>query len=74
MYYASVEYRYSGLAVFLDLGSVWDTPADKKTRVSTGIGFHAGPAFATIGFPLNTNDLTAVFSMGLRFTEKPFRW
>jgi len=74
MYYASVEYNYSGIAVFLDLGSVWDTPADRKTRVSTGIGFHAGPAFATIGFPLNTNNLTAVFSMGLRFTEKPFRW
>ena len=74
MYYASVEYRYTGLAVFLDLGSVWDAPAESRTRVSTGIGFHAGPAFATIGFPLNTDNLTAVFTMGLRFSESPFRW
>lgn len=74
MYYASVEYRYTGLAVFLDVGSVWDTPADKRVRVSTGIGFHAGPAFAAVGFPLNTDNLTAVFTMGLRFSETRLRW
>ena len=74
MYYASVEYRYTGLGVFLDMGSVWDAPADKHARVSTGIGFYAGPAFATIGFPLNTSNLGAVFTFGLRFSEKPFRW
>jgi outer membrane translocation and assembly module TamA len=74
MYYASVEYRYTGLAVFLDLGSVWDAPAKSTTRVSTGIGFHAGPVFATVGFPLNTDNLTAVFTMGLRFSESMFRW
>jgi Omp85 superfamily domain len=74
MYYASVEYRYTGLAVFLDLGSVWDAPGKSTTRVSTGIGFHAGPAFASVGFPLNTDNLTAVFTMGLRFSESMFRW
>jgi hypothetical protein len=74
MYYASVEYRYSVLAVFLDLGSVWDAPADNHLRASAGIGFHAGPQFATVSFPLNTNDLSAVFTVGLRFSEKPFRW
>lgn len=74
MYYASVEYSYSVLSVFLDVGSVWDTPADKKTRASAGIGFHGGPQFATVSFPLNTDNLTAIFTFGLRFSEKPFRW
>jgi hypothetical protein len=74
MYYASVEYAYTGLAVFLDVGSVWDTPADAHTRVSTGLGFYAGPAFATIGFPLNTSNVTAVFTMGLRISETKLRW
>lgn len=74
MYYASVEYRYTGLAVFLDVGSVWDAPAKSTTRVSTGIGLHAGPVFASVGVPLNTDNLTAVFTMGLRFSESLFRW
>jgi hypothetical protein len=74
MFYASVEYAYTGVAVFLDVGSVWDQPADKRIRVSTGLGFHAGPAFASIGFPLNTNHLTAVFTMGLRVSETKLKW
>jgi hypothetical protein len=74
MYYASIEYAYTGLAVFLDVGSVWDTPGDSHVRVSTGLGFYAGPAFATIGFPLNTDNVTAVFTMGLRISETKLRW
>jgi hypothetical protein len=74
MYYASVEYAYSGLAVFLDVGSVWDHPEDHHARVSTGLAFYAGPAFATIGFPLNTNKVSAVFTMGLRISETKLRW
>jgi Omp85 superfamily domain len=74
MYYASVEYRYSVLSVFLDVGSVWDTSADKKARASAGLGFHGGTSFAEVSFPLNTDNLTAIFTFGLRFSEKPFRW
>jgi outer membrane translocation and assembly module TamA len=74
MYYASVEYAYSGLAVFLDVGSVWDRPGDHHARVSTGLGFYAGPVFATIGFPLNTDKVSAVFTMGLRISETKLRW
>jgi hypothetical protein len=74
MYYASVEYVYTGLAVFLDVGSVWDQPGESHARVSTGLGFYAGPAFATIGFPLNTDRVTAVFTMGLRISETKLRW
>jgi len=74
MYYASLEYAYSGISVFLDVGSVWDHPGDAHVRVSTGLGFHAGPAFASVGFPLNTNKVTAVFTMGLRISETQLRW
>jgi hypothetical protein len=74
LYYASLEYAYTGLSVFLDVGSVWDGPGESHARVSTGLGFYAGPAFATIGFPLNTNKVTAVFTMGLRVSETKLRW
>ena len=31
---------------------------ERHVRVSTGFGFHAGPAFLVVGFPLNTDNLT----------------
>jgi hypothetical protein len=68
MFYASAEYRYRGLALFLDSGSVWDRGTDKRVRVSTGVGFHPGPFFMTLGFPLNTDHTTAVFTTGIRFS------
>src|SRR5215471_184429 len=74
MFYSSVEYRYTGVALFLDVGSVWDKDTDRQVRVSTGIGFHAGPAFLAIGFPLNTNDLHPIFTMGLRIPGTGIRW
>jgi hypothetical protein len=66
MFHASIEYAYRGLAVFLDVGSVWDEDRTRDLRVSTGLGFHAGPAFLTVGFPLNTDNLGAIVTMGLR--------
>jgi outer membrane translocation and assembly module TamA len=72
--YASVEYRYSGVGVFLDLGNVWDENHEGKLRASTGLVLHAGPAFASIGFPLNANNVTAIFSMGVRVPETKLRW
>jgi outer membrane protein assembly factor BamA len=72
--YSSIEYRYTGLALFLDFGSVWDETTERRARVSTGFGFHAGPAFFAVGFPLNTDDLRAVVTLGLRFREVGYRW
>ena len=72
--YSSIEYRYSGLALFLDIGSVWDANTERHVRVSTGFGFHAGPAFLAVGFPLNTDNLSAVFTMGLRIPGVGIRW
>ena len=72
--YASVEYRYTGLALFLDTGSVWDADAERRFRVSTGFGFHAGPAFLVVGFPLNTDNVTAMVALGLRIPGVGVRW
>ena len=62
------------LALFLDVGSVWDADTERQVRVSTGFGFHAGPAFLVVGFPLNTDNLRAVFTMGLRIPGVGIRW
>ena len=72
--YSSIEYRYTGLALFLDVGSVWDENSERKVRVSTGFGFHAGPAFFVVGFPLNTDNLSAIVTMGLRIPGTRNRW
>jgi hypothetical protein len=72
--YSSVEYRYTGVGLFLDLGSVWDAHTERKVRVSTGFAFHAGPAFLVVGFPLNTDKLSAVVTMGLRIPGVGIRW
>jgi outer membrane protein assembly factor BamA len=66
MFHTSVEYRFAGLALFLDAGSVWDENSDIRVRTATGLGFHPGPAFFTVGFPLNTDNMSAVFTMGIR--------
>jgi hypothetical protein len=63
----SLEYRYRGFALFLDSGTVWDTGVDKRVRVAAGVGFHTDPFFMTLGFPLNTDDVRAVFTTGVRF-------
>ena len=63
-----------GFALFLDIGSVWDAGTERQVRVSTGFGFHAGPAFLVVGFPLNTDNLTAVVSLGLRIPGIGIRW
>jgi hypothetical protein len=68
MFHSSVEYRYRMLALFLDSGSVWDKGTNRQIRFSTGFGFTPGPAFFMVGFPLNTDEFRAVFTMGLRFS------
>ena len=67
MFHTSLEYRYRGVAVFLDSGSVWDAGLDPRVRVAVGFGLHTGPFFMTLGFPLNTDESRAVFTTGVRF-------
>jgi hypothetical protein len=67
MFHTSLEYRYRGLALFLDSGSVWDDTTDPRVRVAAGLGIHTGPFFMTVGFPLNTDEVRAVFTTGVRF-------
>jgi len=73
MFHATVEYRFKFVNAFVDTGSVWNDGAEQKTRVSTGFGVFAGPVYMTLGIPLNTDDLRAVFMMGLRFKGPGFK-
>lgn len=67
MFHTSAEYRFHHVALFLDTGAVWDTGIARRTRVSTGFGFHGDNAFLTLGFPLNADGAGASFLMGVRF-------
>jgi hypothetical protein len=67
MFHASLEYRYSGWALFIDTGSVWDRDTNPLVRVAAGAGFHHDNVFLTLGFPLNTDQLRAMFMMGIRY-------
>jgi outer membrane protein assembly factor BamA len=67
MFHASLEYRFRGAMLFVDAGSVWNTGDDRRIRFSTGAGFATGPFFFTVGFPINTDDVRAVLTMGFRF-------
>ena len=74
VFYTSIEYRYTGVALFLDVGSVWDANNERRVRTAAGFGFHAGPAFITVGFPLNTDNMTAIVTLGLRTSGVGIRW
>ena len=74
MFHSSVEYRYTGVGLFLDVGSVWDTGTEQQFRVSTGFTLQAGPAFFVVGVPLNTDSLSAVVMLGLRIPGVGLRW
>jgi surface antigen Omp85-like protein len=65
--HGSIEYRYRPVAVFLDGGSVWNRGEDARTRFATGFGLHVDNFFATLAFPLNTDDVRTTFMIGVRF-------
>jgi hypothetical protein len=67
MFHTSVEYRHRGFAFFIDAGSVWELETDARVRFASGFGYHRGQLFITLGFPLNTDDLDAMFTAGVRF-------
>jgi hypothetical protein len=67
MFHTSVEYHVHDVLLFLDAGSVWNTGTEKRVRFSTGAGFSPGPLFMTLGFPLNTDEFRAIFTIGFRF-------
>jgi hypothetical protein len=67
MYHVSGEYRYRGLAIFTDVGSVWDQDLQSRVRVSTGFGLHVDNFFATYAFPLNAASVGGTFMIGVRF-------
>jgi hypothetical protein len=74
MFHTSLEFSYHGLGWFFDSGAVWNDGADARVRFSTGINFTPGPMFFTLGFPLNTDEFRAVFTMGFRFPGPSARY
>ena len=66
-FHSSVEYHFKDAMLFVDSGSVWDTGTERRIRFSTGAGFTPGPLFFTLGFPINTDEFRAVFTMGFRW-------
>jgi hypothetical protein len=40
LFATTLEYRYRGLMMFFDSGSVWDTGVEQHLRFSTGVGFN----------------------------------
>jgi hypothetical protein len=67
VFHHSLEFRYHGLAFFMDGGSVWDEGTENRIRFSTGVGFHHDNVFVTVGVPLNADEAGARFLMGVRF-------
>jgi len=69
VFHASLEYRYRAFGMFLDTGSVWTRDTARRLRTSAGLTFNPGPVFMTVGFPINTSEFGAVFTMGVRFSS-----
>jgi outer membrane protein assembly factor BamA len=67
MFHVSGEYRYRGLAIFTDVGSVWDRDLEMHVRAASGFGLHIDKFFATYAFPLNAIDVGGTFMIGVRF-------
>lgn len=67
MFHQSLEYRHRHIALFLDTGSVWSPEIERRIRLATGFGYHTDDVFLTVGFPLNADEVTATFTMGVRF-------
>ena len=67
VFHQSLEYRFHGASLFLDVGSVWDQGTEQRVRLSTGFGFHTDYGFITLGIPLNADEAGVTFMAGVRF-------
>jgi len=59
-----------GVHVFYDVGAVGDQGLPIKTRHSAGFGFGSPSAagfFLELGFPIRSNNVVPIFTMGFRF-------
>jgi outer membrane protein assembly factor BamA len=73
MWHGSVEYRFYGAAMFMDLGALslqddgTGTRWSSGVRASTGAGLQYDNFFATVGFPLNADGIRSTFMIGVKF-------
>ncbi len=67
VFHQSIEYRYHGIGLFLDAGSIWDTGTERHIRTSAGFGVITDHFFLTVGFPLGTSRSGAAVMSGVKF-------
>jgi surface antigen Omp85-like protein len=73
MLYGSLEYRFTVLQLFYDVGSVWDKGQAHETSHSLGFGLHGRGNdnwFLTFGVPIRSGHiqpLKPLFMMGVHF-------
>jgi len=74
MAHGSLEYRYTVLQVYYDVGSAWDHAGMRRTSHAVGFGIHGrekdGDWFLTFGVPIRSGHvqpLKPIFMGGVRF-------
>jgi Omp85 superfamily domain len=71
--YGSLEYRFTVLQLYYDVGSVWDSGTNHQTSHAIGFGLHSREGetnwFLTLGIPIRSGHiqpLKPVFMVGVR--------
>ncbi len=69
MFYASAEYRYADCSPCSSIPDRSGTQGPRSVSASLPASdSRPGPVFFMVGFPLNTDEFRAVFTMGIRFS------
>lgn len=68
MAHGSLEYRYRSLAVFYDVGAVWDSGQYNPVRHGLGFGLQSKKNFfLSLAFPVRLKNVAPIFMVGHRF-------
>jgi len=68
MAHGSLEYRYRALAVFYDVGAVWDSGQYNPVRHGLGFGLKSKKNFfISLAFPVRLKNVAPIFMVGRRF-------
>ncbi len=68
MAHGSLEYKYSILNVFYDVGTVWDPGRYSPVRHGLGFGLASGEDFfLSLAFPVRLHNVAPIFMVGWRF-------
>jgi len=68
MAHGSLEYKYSVVNVFYDVGTVWDSGQYNPVRHGLGFGLTPGERFfISLAFPVRMHNVAPIFMVGWRF-------